>query len=327
MHFKLRFFYTRSGGLCKHSSNLSTVKELVILISGPVVTFAIAVILFYVVFSNDTHGFFRAFTAILLAASLISLIVNLYPKKIFVNSTGDFVYTDGSQITLIIKSRKYRHDLISGLRYFNNNDISEAASFFEKVSQCHFDKQIFTLLIGCYIKLNDFNSAKNVAERYLESNLFKLESDDYATFASIDIQLQHYDGALISLDKSLTLDPENFSTLNSRGFVKNMLNNYNDAKEDLDRSIEINPESIYGYCNRAFSKIKLGLLEEAITDINKSLSLDDNFAYTYLVKGMYHFEKQNWNDSLLDFQKAKQIDSEIMLVDEYIASIKEKITN
>ncbi len=327
IYFKLRFFYTKTGGLCKHSRTFSIFKELIILISGPVITFFIALTLFYIVFTNDAHGFFKAFTAVLLAASLISLIVNLYPRKIFVNSAREFIYTDGHQIISVIKSRKYREELLNGIQYFNNSDFFNAVLLFEKVSERHIDKHVFNLLIGCYVKLNDFNSAKKIIEKYSDGKLVKFDSEDYGTFAWVDIQLMRYTDALIMLDKSLTLEPESFSTLNSRGFVKNMLNNYMDAKEDLSHSIEINPESIYGYCNRAFSNIKLSLLDDAAMDINKALSLDNNFAYAYFVNGMYHFEKRNWDDALLNFEKAKQIDPETMSVDEYITRVKEKITN
>jgi len=261
-----------------------------------------------------------------LVSAIINLVVNLFPKKIIVQNSTRLYYSDGYQLILLAENKSNYQHITAACKYYDGQDFAEALTHLKKVNDKYMDESVFSLMLGCYIALKNYSLVKKLNKAYEQTRWYKLISaDDYAHLAYADMQLKHYEPALVYLNRSVTLNPDKFDSLNNRGYVHNMLNNYASAKEDLNKAIFIDGSVSSAYSNRAFANLGLGRAGEALIDIEKAFELDPSNSYAYLTKGMYLFEKEKFTTALENFEKAKLLDEATMLVDEYIVKTKEKI--
>ncbi|HEY4325811.1 MAG TPA: M50 family metallopeptidase [Mucilaginibacter sp.] len=326
-YIKPRLSYIRSGGFCVHKGDITIFQNIIILISGPLLTALISLSLLLLFFFGDSHGLIKALVVILFSSSIISLIFSLYPYKIKTKNNENLLYSDGYQILLLLKNRRNFTNFKTACVYYDNKDFSNAIKYFTLLDEKYISESIFASIIWCYIQLEDYKSAIKFNEQFSGTNMYTLTNvDTYTNLAYIEIKSKDYNSALLTLNKSIKLDENNSYNLNSRGFVNNMLDNYTDAIKDLDRAIEIDKNLFYAYDNRAYSNIKLGQLELALNDIMRSMEFDLTNSYAYLNLGLYYFEKKDFESALENFEKAKQLDESTMFIDENIDKTKEKIS-
>lgn len=101
-------------GLCSHKyNNLSILKNIIVIVMGPLSSFIIAVISAYFVFAYDFHGMLKTLSFIFLISSLLDLYYNLRPSSTPIKlSHGGVSYNDGYQLKqnlkLLFKSKDYQ---------------------------------------------------------------------------------------------------------------------------------------------------------------------------------------------------------------------------
>jgi tetratricopeptide (TPR) repeat protein len=145
-----------------------------------------------------------------------------------------------------------------------------------------------------------------------------LNSDDYSNSGITKSNIDNYEDAISDYKKSLDLNPRNKYTLNNRGYTYNIIEQYEKAIDDFDIAIEIEPEFAYSYNNRGLAKIKLGNEAEGLNDIFHSIDLDNLNSYAYRNLGIYYFDKHDFENARLQFEKALNLDKEKHLLHEYI---------
>jgi tetratricopeptide (TPR) repeat protein len=164
----------------------------------------------------------------------------------------------------------------------------------------------------------------------------------YQLLAQIQIALEDYSNALISINKGLRLkdNPENNYY---HGLVSEKMKNYNQAELDYERAITknkryteaylalanlrlqlnkidkamencnavflINPNNKDAYLIRSEIYVKQTEYPKAIDDISKILSTDPNDKDMYLMRGKYYQEFTQNQNAINDFTKAIMLDS------------------
>jgi tetratricopeptide (TPR) repeat protein len=322
IRIKPRFSYLRSEGLCMHEAIPSDHKSIIVLLSGPVGTLVIASVLFPFVSDPAVYGVFKITVVIFFAFALISLVSNLYPRKLELDST---LYSDGQWILYIIKLKGANKHLFKATDFFEHNEFGKTIAELDKIDKVHLNDYLSSLYIQSYVELKQYEQLTAFKQNYLNpQSLESLTSYNCINLSFANIQLKEYDEALKLLNRAVELN-EDYYALNNRGFVLNILGDYAAAKQDLNKACEIDPASAYAVTNRAYSNVKLGLLDEALVDINKSMELNDGNSYIYLVQGMYQLETGSPQNALANFERAKKLNSTTVLVDEYITLAKSRL--
>ena len=93
---------------------------------------------------------------------------------------------------------------------------------------------------------------------------------------------------------------------------------YQDAILYLDKAIAIDKDFAYAWANRAFAKLMLGWLSDGKADNDRALEIDKTNGYIYRNEGIYLFEKGKYAEALAQFNKAKELEADVPLVDDYI---------
>ena len=321
--FKPRFFLLKEGGCCKHDVDISDLKALIIIVSGPVIALAIPIIFALLSFNFNSHGFIKFFSIIFLLISVIGTIYSLFPKRFYIEELSEYIHADGYLISYIIMKKKYKEYLNLGNNLYNENDYINAVKYFKRIDNLFINKNLFSASVYAYVQLNDYQSSYNYINRFSNLDFYlHLDSDTYYNISFVELKLEKYSSALKTLNKSIQLDSKSLSGLNNRAFVNNMLGNYEDAILDADFAISIDKTIFSFYDNRAYSKIKLNLLEEAYQDIQTSISLNDQNSYAYLNLGIYYYKILEYEKALKNLEIAKDLDFSTLFADEYIEKVK-----
>lgn len=107
LYFKFNPFAWRAG-LCKYySTNISVTSHSIILLTGPITSLLLSVILCYIAFSFEFHGSLKLILVAFVVSSLLDLLTNIIPdEKPIYTLNGNATYNDGYQLKLLFK---YRH--------------------------------------------------------------------------------------------------------------------------------------------------------------------------------------------------------------------------
>jgi tetratricopeptide (TPR) repeat protein len=321
IYIRPKLSYLKNRGLC----DVSFQQQVIILAVAPVIIASLVIFLLTWLFSSDYYGYFEAFITVFLVSALINLVVNLFPKKIKVQNSDRMFYSDGYQLILFWENKANFKLVTTACRYYDEQDFGNALKYLNEIDDKYMDESIFNLKLACYVALGSYSLTKKLDKAFQAEKWYELiNADDYGRLGYADIKLRDYGQALINLDKSISIDPNKFSSLHNRGIVHNILQNYEQAKIDLNKALFIDDSSSAAYSQRAYTSLKLGRPGEALNDVEKALELDGQNPYAYLAMGMYHLEKGKPKLALTNFNKAKKLDKTILFVDDYIKQNKPK---
>jgi tetratricopeptide (TPR) repeat protein len=321
VYIKLKYFYTKNNGLCLYDTNVRPDQQEIILIAAPLLMFLIAIVLLIITCSDDVNGIY---VRILLASAFLmvlwNLAINLFPLKLPVKSSARLHYSDGYQLVLLMEDKRNYSNIVNACSLYDEQNYGAALVRLEKTKAKYMEESLFTLMISCCIYLKKFELIDQLQKKYATANWYELiNADDYYFFGYANLQLKNYSGALINFDKAISLDPAHFNGYNNRAFVYNAIKEYQRAKDDAGKAIFINENLATAFSNRAYANFMLGKNGEAINDAAAALSLNKTDPYALLVTGMYLLHKGKTEEALTSFGQAKQIDPDMLYVNEYIA--------
>ena len=101
------------------------------------------------------------------------------------------------------------------------------------------------------------------------------------------------------------------------GYYLGVIKQYESSIFYLNQAIALNPEEPFSYNNRGIAKVQLGMLEEGFADIQHSLSLDNKNSYAYMNLGIYYLKKKDYEQAIVNFKIANEIDPNTLGLDEY----------
>ena len=119
---------------------------------------------------------------------------------------------------------------------------------------------------------------------------------DYKHYLNLCIEYTNkgdFDEALVAVEKSIELNPDNALSYFSKAIVYHNLGQLRAAYENYDKAIKLDAKMIDAYYNKAqtilaFDNPTDGELQEALSDLEKSVELDPKFIdahyYSAIVK-------------------------------------------
>jgi len=313
-------------GLCSPSAEtISINKQIVYTLTGPLTSFLLGSFACYFAFAYDLHGFLKLFFIVFLGTAFFDLLNNLIPSETPIKLyDGTYTYNDGYNLKQLFYNKRQPKEYFEAVDLYNEQRFADAAILFASILNKRVnDKNLYRLIISCYIQDKNYEKSKEVLEAFALS--FKMNSDDLSNYALSHSQLGLHDKAMEIYDKSLQQNPDNIYSLNNKGYTLNLKNRFEEAISYFNRAIELDIDFAYSYNNRGLSKIKLGQVEEGLQDINRSFELDPNNSYCYMNIGIYHFDKGEFDTALQQFLKAKELDSKTYLIDKLISDAKYEI--
>jgi tetratricopeptide (TPR) repeat protein len=304
-------------GICQHSST-GTIRQMIILASGPLSTFMIALALSVLAFTNDLHSVLKLFIVVFSVIAFLSFLNNIIPdNRILVSQGGATGYNDGFLLKSLLKYKSISLEFRRGVELFHAQKYREAVIVFKKIAHSGRDTaDAYRFLILSCIYLNDLKKALHYHE--LLALLGELNAEDHSNGGLVKARLCLHEEAILEYNQCLSYNAAHFYCLNNRGYTYNQMGEYEKALADLNAAICLQSCYAYSYDNRGLSNLMLGQLEEGYADIQESLRLNDQSAYPYLLLGIYYTEIQDLPQALSFFQKAQAMDPTTPEVDKYI---------
>lgn len=316
-------------GMCSpKAKNISYKKQFIYTLLGPLTSIGVTVIMIVFIFNFNLPGVIKLISIFLGFSALWDVFHNLLPNKKSIQlANGNIVYNDGYNLIRLFRlnvwHKKYSEEYNTAANLYQYKKYTEAAALLKKIiADGSKEKHAFQLAISALIMCKDYIEGKELAQHYLK--LHKPSSEDYTTISSIYSKLNAYNTALEYLDKALQLNSSNKYALNNKGYILMLLHRFEESIPLYDRAIEVAHIFEYPYNNRGYAKLMLGRLEEGFQDIHHSLKLNSNNSYAHRNMGIYYMKKERHNEALKYFEKAKELDPETEMIDEWLAQAIQK---
>jgi tetratricopeptide (TPR) repeat protein len=138
------------------------------------------------------------------------------------------------------------------------------------------------------------------------------KADDFLIAATEKWGRKDFQGALIDVNKAISLNPNLASAYSRRGSIKFALKNIPEALADYNRAIGLNPQFAFAYNNRGLLKVdNLNDVPGALADYNQAIGLNPQFAFAYNNRGLLKEDKLNdAQGALIDYNKAIELNSQ-----------------
>jgi serine/threonine-protein kinase len=165
--------------------------------------------------------------------------------------------------------------------------------------------------------LADFNLAlrlnPDLADAYLYRGIIRSEKADYL-------------GAIQDYSQVLRINPNHAEAYSNRGLIRTLLGDRWGAMQDYNQALQFDSTYIQAYLNRSLMRVELQDYQGAIADCNEILNMNsysgkgsgvasetsDSFtsdwqALAYLNRGLAHFELEDYQTAMNDYNQALQI--------------------
>ena len=305
------------GGLCiPEASDISVNKQILYIVSGPLFSLFIAVILCIITFVYDLHGSLKLICLFAAGSTLLDLFGNLAPRQIIFKD-GVEMYSDGYHILRLWALKQFPARYADAIKKYNKKEYAKAAVQFETfIQQQLVNEDIYRLAATSYLLTGKYEKAFTLFKEF-ELN-YPLDADDYYHFAISCNQLNLEEEKNLYYKKAIEINPEHAFALNNIGYDLNKKREFGKAIVFFDRAIKKEKDFAYAYNNRGHAKIETGQLEEGLRDIQHALLLNKENAYAYRNLGIYYLLKKDHKTALNNFYQAKQMDKDTDMIDELI---------
>lgn len=305
-------------GLCVPSAKgISINRRIIFTVCGPLASLVLGILACYFIFQEKGRELIILFLTALSATTIISflnsIIPDIKPKQLH---NGKAVYNDGGQIKRLLRLKKFPSEYLKAVALHDKKEFEAASVLFDDAIKKMEHEDIFRFAFGSNIMAKKYSRASEIYEKLKLAA--KLTSDDYCNHGMLKGYQNLKEESLQSFHQSLALNPNNYFSLNNRGYFLNTWQQYNDALADLDKAILLKPGLYYAYCNRGFSKIKSGAEDDGLADIYHSLTIEPNNSYAYYNFGFYYVDKGNKAEALRCCAKAKELDKNTHLLDDLV---------
>ncbi len=305
-------------GLCvAEQQTHSFTRDFLFTLGGPLGSLVLSLVYLSLAFINQNE-IMKVYLFLAFCYAFSDFVRNLIPNPRPIQlHDGGITYNDGYQLKSILKSRKNYNGLNLVIDLCNEKKYNEVITHYERLSKPIDHPMILRIAAYAYLAEKKYQYSLDTYAAVQQKDTFT--ADDHCNFALVHSHLDKHPEAIEYYNKALELDANHLYSLNNRGYSYNLTGDYEKGLEDFNKTIEINPEFAYAYNNRGLSKIKLGFVEEGLRDIEKSLELDVNNSYAYRNKGIYWLDRKNYEEAYPLFLKAKELDADTHLIDQYIA--------
>lgn len=122
--------------------------------------------------------------------------------------------------------------------------------------------------------------------------------------AMIEFQQGRFEAGLEYVEKSLDIDPNQFTAYGNRGAALFALNRFDEAYRDYNQAITLNNNYAEGYYNRGILHEKNNRHEQALADYDKAIKLRANYTNAYNNRGNVYKTLKRYEEALSSYEDA-----------------------
>ncbi|KAJ9551459.1 hypothetical protein OSB04_015504 [Centaurea solstitialis] len=151
---------------------------------------------------------------------------------------------------------------------------------------------------------------------FSQQKFFGMAPEAYLLFVSaqIDMALGRFENAVMNIEKSGQIDPQNVETAvllqkvrsvsraRARGNDLFKSERFKEACSAYGEGLRFDPSNPVLYCNRAACWVKLGQLELSLDDCNQALLIHPNYTKALLRRATIYTKLDRWAESLRDYE-------------------------
>jgi tetratricopeptide (TPR) repeat protein len=151
--------------------------------------------------------------------------------------------------------------------------------------------------INILVQQNRSKDAIKDIEEYIL--VYPSQPEYYYLRAVLKLQDQKYDKAIEDFDRAIQLDMpkgSEYKVYLNRGMAHFYNQDFDQSEDDFNEVIALNPKNAAAFHGKGMIKYELGQYEEAIVEFQKALKLEDDNAITHFNIAMSYFrikEKEN----------------------------------
>jgi len=311
-YIKRTFPFVKGIGLCSSSKQETNyIKKIIILFAGSVFTLFWAALFAFIVSQVNANDLAKIFFYVFLGFSILSLLVNLIPGDINMKN-GRSLENDGKQIIFCLKTGKMLPDYCTGVEHYKKGEFKLAANSLNNVLVgMPKNKTLLRLIYQSFMALKDYDNTLLCLNK-LET-LGELSIIEQVNKGSMQSFKGRPDEAIATYQAVLKRDKKNVYALNNIAYELIEKGAYEVAQRALDRAVKADSNFQYTYNNIGYSKILQGELEEGKTLIDKYMTYNAEDAYAYKALGIYYLKSGDEHLSLINFDKATELDNTINL--------------
>ncbi len=141
------------------------------------------------------------------------------------------------------------------------------------------------------------------------------EANIYNTLSLIETGRGHNDLALVQVQRALKLSPGQPYFLNNRGFIYLMQNKLPEALLDIDESILLDPDNGWAYRNKGIYRLLSGDYENAIRLLKQGLAIDSFIDKIHFYLGMAYLKNKQKSEACEQFNLSEKAGDKMLTVD------------
>lgn len=172
----------------------------------------------------------------------------------------------------------------------------------EKLAKNSNDAELFYKRGVLLFELQEYNGAIESLNKSVE---LKMDyADAYMLRGDSKDFMGDYEGAVLDYSKNLEYDKENLVANYKRGFVRKDIGQAAEAVEDLTKVINARPDHHYPYFYRGLARYQISKYNDALADFDKSLAIEPNLVEAYFNKGLTNVHQKRFAEAITQFNKA-----------------------
>ncbi len=210
-----------------------------------------------------------------------------YTKAIKISPTNHkFYYNRANLYSVMLENEKAMTDYKKAIELYPTYEYAflNRALVFQRLKQ--YDKAIA-----------DFNKAIELNPTYF----------NYESRALCFLEVLDYKKALSDYSRMIRISPSNIDAYRSRAGIKATLLDFEGAIMDIDSAIVIAPSDSYLRLTLGFLYKDSGKFELAIQHFTKVIEMDSKVAHAYNGRGIAKAELKQYNEAIIDFKKAIEL--------------------
>jgi tetratricopeptide (TPR) repeat protein len=231
-----------------------------------------------------------------------------------------------------------------GTVHFFFNEYDKAKNAYQKAIEIkkEYAEAIFNIS-NVFFATKQYQESLNFLNKI--ENIYKDSTKVFFSKAKNHLKLGNFEQGIEDLNKVIALKKDFFPAYDSRGYLKLLIGNTKEALQDLEKAaekkedlaisnlglyqyfyeknyqksleyfakaIQVNPDEYYAYNCRAYVYLLENKLEEAQKDIEFVMKNNKENALAHRNKGILALKKRNFSEASLNFQKAFELDNQII---------------
>ena len=212
--------------------------------------------------------------------------------------------------------------------YFNRarlwqqiGNYRNALSNLEMIEKPYADSSSFYFIKGLsHTGLSNYDLAEKA---FLKAQNLNQENVEIPiNLATLHYYQKQYDQAMSYINDIGNVD-DHPQALNLLGLIYTEKEDYDKATQSFTKAIQTSSDPYY-YNNRGYAYLLSGSLEKGMDDIKYSLLENDENPWAFRNKGIYHYLKDEWDQSEQSLRKSYMMDSTVNLTTYYLGMVKYK---